>query len=157
MQIKDQIRARREQLGISVQELAKRVGVSGQAIRHWESGRSFPGKSKAPSVEAALSFTLDWTEGRKATAAQPQMASLIEQGDIDLLLLLCRLPAPYKALLTGLAQAQLDAIVGGRKPFISTQPELPKQAFSRKERASNAVVQHSPKSEQRGRPRKKAA
>ena len=158
MQIKDQIRARREQLGISVQELAKRVGVSGQAIRHWESGRSFPGKSKAPSVETALSFTLDWTEGRKATAAQPQMASLIEQGDIDLLLLLCRLPAPYKALLTGLAQAQLDAIVGGRKPFISTQPELPKQAFSRKERASNAVaVQHPAQSTKRGRPRKKAA
>lgn len=157
MQIKDQIRARREQLGISVAELAKRVGVSGQAIRHWESGRSFPGKSKAPSVETALSFTLDWTEGRKASAAQPQMAALIEQGDIDLLLLLCRLPAPFKALLTELAQAQLGAIVGKREGFSAKETEQPKSAFSRKERNNAAAVQHPAQLAKRGRPRKKAA
>ena len=157
MQIKDQIRARREQLGISVAELAKRVGVSGQAIRHWESGRSFPGKSKAPSVETALSFTLDWTEGRKATAAQPQMAALIEQGDIDLLLLLCRLPAPFKALLTELAQMQLGAIVGKREGFNSRESEQPKPAFGRKESNNAAAVQQPAKLAKRGRPRKKAA
>lgn len=156
MQIKDQIRARREQLGISVAELAKRVGVSGQAIRHWESGRSFPGKSKAPSVETALSFTLDWTEGRKASAVQPQMAALIEQGDINLLLLLCRLPAPFKALLTELAQAQLDAIVGKREGFASKETEQSRLAFSQKERNA-AAVQQPAQPAKRGRPRKKAA
>lgn len=157
MQIKDQIRARREQLGVSVAELAKRVGVSGQAIRHWESGRSFPGKSKAPFVETALSFTLDWTEGRKASAAQPQMAALIEQGDIDLLLLLCRLPAPFKALLTELAQMQLGAIVGKREGFASKEVEQPKPAFGQKERNNAAAVQHPAKLAKRGRPHKKAA
>jgi transcriptional regulator with XRE-family HTH domain len=157
MLIKDQIRARREQLGISVAELAKRVGVSGQAIRHWESGRSFPGKSKAPDVETALSFTLDWTEGRKAVAAQPQMAALIEQGDIELLLLLCRLPTPFKVLMAELAKAQLDAILGKREGFTSKETEQPQQAFSQKERKNAAAVPHPAKLAKRAGPRKKAA
>lgn len=140
MQIKDQIRARREQLGISVSELAKRVGVSGQAIRHWETGRSFPGKSKAPDVEAALSFTLDWTEGRRADAAQPQMAALVKQEDMDLLMLLCRLPAPFKALLSDLAKLQLASIVGDKKAFSVRAEEAPSQPFTVRERGSQIAA-----------------
>jgi transcriptional regulator with XRE-family HTH domain len=132
MQIKDQIRARREQLGVSVNELAKRLGVSSQAIRHWESGRSFPGKSKAPGVEAALSFTLDWTQGKRADATKSQMAALLGQGDIDLLMLLCRLPAPFKALLTNLAQMHLAAITGDKRAFSGAKTEEPKSPFKDK-------------------------
>lgn len=157
MQIKDQIRARREQLGISVAELAKRVGVSGQAIRHWESGRSFPGKSKAPDVETALSFSLDWTEGRRVDAAQPQMAALIQQGDIDLLMLLCRLPAPFKAVLADLARMQLDAIVGHKPAFYARTEEAPAQPFSNREKGNQVAVQQNSAKGKGNRPPKKAA
>lgn len=150
MQIKDQIRARREQLGISVAELAKRVGVSGQAIRHWESGRSFPGKSKAPDVETALSFTLDWTEGRRVDAAQPQMAALVKQEDMDLLMLLCRLPAPFKALLSDLAKMQLGAIVGDKKAFSVRAEETPLQPFSTREKG-NQVAAAAPRAAAKGK------
>lgn len=139
MLIKDQIRARREQLGVTVAELAKRVGVSGQAIRHWESGRSFPGKSKAPHVEAALSFTLDWTQGKRPNAAQPQMASLVQQADMDLLVLLCRLPAPFKSLMSDMAKMHLAAIVGEKRAFSSRVEEAPTPAFSSQEKGAKVV------------------
>lgn len=143
MQIKDQIRARREQLGVSVPELARRVGVSGQAIRHWENGRSFPGKSKAPLVESALSFTLDWTEGRRAESVGPQMAALVQQGDMDLLMLLCRLPAPFKGLMTDMAKMHLAAIIGEKKPFSTKVSEQSTKSFSTKEQGASRVAAKS--------------
>ena len=156
MQIKDQIRARREQLGVSVSELAKRVGVSGQSVRHWESGRSFPGKSKAPLVESALSFTLDWTQGKRIAAAQPQMAALVAQGDIDLLLLLCRLPTPFKDLMTELARTHLAAIVGDKKGFSGKATDQPAPPFNEKEEGQK-VGTKQPAAGKRPAPRKKAA
>jgi transcriptional regulator with XRE-family HTH domain len=129
MKVGEQIRARREQLGVSVNELAKRVGVSAQAVRYWESLRSFPGKSKAPDVESALSFTLDWTEGKRANQAQPQMASLVDRGDVELLLTLSRLPEPFKRLMGELARTHLSAIAGGKSNFSSRNKEKPKSAF----------------------------
>lgn len=155
MKIKDQIRARREQLGVTVNELANRVGVSSQAIRYWESGRSFPGKSKAPLVESALSFVLDWTEGKKAAAIKPQMAALVAQEDIDLLLLLSRLPVSFKELIASVAQAHLAAITGTKRAFSGKVIETPAQAFKDKERGSAIVNTPTPK--KRGRPRKVAA
>lgn len=139
MKVKDQIRARREQLGITVNELAKRVGVSGQSVRHWEAGRSFPGKAKTSDLEAALSFTLDWHEGAKPAASQPQMAALIEQGDIDLLLLICRLPAPFKAILSDLAKMHMAAITGDRKAFSGRAKEEPAPSFHEKEKGVRVV------------------
>lgn len=156
MQIKEQIRARREQLGVSVSELARRVGVSAQSVRHWESGRSFPGKSKAPHVESALSFTLDWTEGKRTSAAQPQMAALVAQGDIDLLLLLCRLPTPFKDLMTDMARMHLAAIVGDKKGFSGKASEQPAPPFNEKEEGQK----HGTREQSAGKrpaPRKKAA
>ena len=103
MRVPEQIRARREQLAITVRELAKRVRVSEQAVRHWEAGRSFPSKATARLVEAALSFTIDWTEG-KAVQGRPVGANaLIGQGDVELLLLLVRLPANVKKHFAALA------------------------------------------------------
>lgn len=129
MKIGEQIRARREQLGVSVTELAKRVGVSTQAVRYWESSRSFPGKSKAPDVESALSFSLDWAEGKRVNPAQPQMASLVDRGDVELLLTLSRLPEPFKQLMGELARVHLSAIAGGKKNFSSRSTEEPKGSF----------------------------
>lgn len=155
MKIKDQIRARREQLGVSVTELANRVGVTTQAIRYWEAGRSFPGKSKAPLVESALSFVLDWTEGKKAAAIKPQMAALVAQEDIDLLLLLSRLPVSFKEILASLATAHLAAITGTKKAFSGKVIEAPAQAFKTKEKGSH--IDTTQTARKRGRPRKVAA
>jgi transcriptional regulator with XRE-family HTH domain len=105
MRVSEQIRARREQLGVTVRELAKRAKVSEQAVRHWEGGRSFPGKATARRVESALSFTIDWTEG-KSTQGRPVGANaLIGQEDVELLLVLVRLPPPVKKMFADLASA----------------------------------------------------
>lgn len=147
MKIGEQIRARREQLGVSVNELANRVGVSAQAVRYWESSRSFPGKSKAPDVESALSFSLDWTEGKRVNPAQPQMASLVDRGDVEMLLTLSRLPAPFKQLMGDLARMHLSAITGGKQNFSGTKTEEARKSFkdtgevvrSAKQKSASAV------------------
>lgn len=40
----DQIRARREKLGLSQEKFAQRIGVSVESVRSWESGRRIPGE-----------------------------------------------------------------------------------------------------------------
>lgn len=133
MKVKDQLKVRREQLGISVNELAKRLGVSAQAVRHWENGRSFPGKSKTAALETALSFNIDWTEGARAAAQRPQAASLIDPNDVELLLKIARLPPPAKALFGSLVDLHLDAMAGG-KPSISERiKESPARPFRHNE------------------------
>ena len=138
MKIGEQIRARREQLGVSVNELAKRVGVSAQAVRYWESSRSFPGKSKAPDVESALSLSLDWTEGKRVNAAQPQMASLVNREDVELVLTLSRLPDSFKKLIGDMARMHLSAISGSNKNFSGKRTEEPMAPF--KETKKGATV-----------------
>ena len=113
MQVKDQIKVRREQLGVSVQELAKRLKVSAQAVRYWESGRSYPGKGKTAALEAALRFNIDWTEGARASAKQPTVQSMIAAGDVSLLLEIAKLPPPAKALIGDLVRMHLDALGAG--------------------------------------------
>lgn len=114
--IKDQILSRREALGLTRKELADRVGVTEQAVRYWEDGRSFPGKSKSRLVEQALSFTLDWTEGASAPAGGGKSASaMIDQNDIDLLLVLARLPAQAKGLIGDFARMHLEVVEKSRR------------------------------------------
>lgn len=134
MKIKDQIKARREQLGVSVLELARRVGVSGQAVRNWELGKAHPAKNKAALVESALSFVLDWTEGTKPASVWPQMAALINPRDIELLMLFGRLPPQYKEILESLAKLHLAAIIGDKRSFTSRVDEQPVPAFNSKEK-----------------------
>lgn len=114
MKVKDQIRLRREQLGVSVSELAKRLKVSAQAVRYWEAGRSFPGKAKTSALESALSFSIDWTEGARSDSKRLPAQSLIDPGDVELLLQIARLPPPAKALVASLVRMHLEAITGSR-------------------------------------------
>lgn len=117
MKVKDQIKARREQLGISLTELSKRIGVSAQAVRFWESGRSYPTRSKIPALESALSFALDWSEGEHPVQAGAQVTTLIDPKDIDLLLVIARLPPAFKDIMFSLAKMHLSAILGQQKSF----------------------------------------
>lgn len=63
MLVKDQLQLRMDQLDMPIPELARRVGVSTQSVRHWLAGRSFPAKAKCNLIEAVLSFKLDFSEG----------------------------------------------------------------------------------------------
>lgn len=145
MKVKDQIRVRREQLGISVNQLAKSVGVSSQSIRHWEAGRSFPGKSRLAALESALSITIDWTEGTRAAPGRKGISALIDQGDIDLLLLICRLPAPAKALIGDLVRMHVAALDGGRKVAPERISEGPVTSFHHNETVPSPRKSHDRK------------
>lgn len=136
MEIKDQIRSRREKLGMTMKELADRVGVTEQAVRHWEGGRSFPGKSKMRAVETALSFQLDWTEG--TAPAGNTAAAMIDQQDVELLLVICKLPLKAKSLIGDFARMHLDAIEQSRRPAPEPTPPAPapKPATQPKTKAS---------------------
>jgi transcriptional regulator with XRE-family HTH domain len=107
MLIKDQLRVRMEQLDISINELATRVGVSNQSVRHWLNGRSFPGKKKGPAVEKALSFKLDFSEG--SAAQSPTVESMMQQVDVEIFLDIARLPPDVKILFGRLARLYLSA------------------------------------------------
>lgn len=165
MKVKDQIRARREQLGMTIDELARRLEVSGQAVRHWESGRSFPGKSKAGALEAALSITLDWTEGARPVSSGNAMSALVNRSDIDLLLLICQLPEQAKELIANLVRMHLTALEGGRKAFSEKVSQTGVSSFTEKNVASAAgeVTNAKPDSNsakgsnKRAAPRRKAA
>lgn len=143
MKVKDQLKVRREQLGISVNELAKRLGVSAQAVRHWENGRSFPGKSKTVALEDALSFKLDWTEGAHATSGRPQASSLIDPNDVALLLQIARLPPPAKALIASLVDMHLDALGVTKEVAVERIKESPARPFYDNNERSGEVANAS--------------
>lgn len=93
---------------MSFGQLALRIGVTEQAVRHWESGRSYPGKSKAKIVEEALGIQLDWTEG-EGHGDRETAASMIRHADIELLIKLCQLPMEIKMLFGKLADQYAGA------------------------------------------------
>lgn len=108
MLIKDQLRVRMEQLQMTPMELAKRAGVSAQSVRHWLNGRSFPGKRHAPAVEKALSFRLDFSEGNIPQDV-PTVGTMVQQVDIELFLLISKLPPEVRIALTSLVRSFLLA------------------------------------------------
>lgn len=163
MKVKDQIKVRREQLGISIEELAKRLGVSGQAVRYWEAGRSFPGKAKAADLEVALSMNIDYTEGAREERNHKPMSALIDQSDTDLLLQICRLPQPAKKLIGDLVRMHIAALDGGRKSFSERVTEGPVPSFQQKQKekaqggAVNADVNIQPAVKRKRTSTRKAA
>lgn len=106
MLIKDQLKVRMEQLDMTVSELARRVGVSGQSVRHWLAGRSFPGKAKCNLIEEALSFKLDFSEGESMQSITVEQT--LKQTSVNTLLAISRLPADVQLLLAKLANAFSD-------------------------------------------------
>lgn len=108
MKVGQQIQVRMEQLGVSVAELAKRTGVSGQAVRHWISGRSFPGKRHAPVLEQALSFTLDYSEGAAQKSGRETATAMMDRHDIELMLMISRLAPELRIALRHLVEASLS-------------------------------------------------
>lgn len=105
MLVKDQLKIRMDQLQMPVSELAKRVGVSSQSVRHWLGGRSFPGKSKCNLIEEALSFKLDFSEGESAQSITVEQT--LKQSGVDTLLSISKLPLDVQLLFSKLANAYI--------------------------------------------------
>jgi transcriptional regulator with XRE-family HTH domain len=60
------LRARREALGLSQGQLARKAAVSRSAVSHWETGRGAPDEAQAAALEAVLKAAP--AKGRKAAA-----------------------------------------------------------------------------------------
>lgn len=103
MLVKDQLKIRMDQLGMPVSELAKRVGVSSQSVRHWLGGRSFPGKAKCNLIEEALSFKLDFSEGESSQSITVEQT--LRQSSVNTLLSISKLPLDVQLLFAKLANA----------------------------------------------------
>lgn len=119
MKVGQQIQVRMDEIGVTVAELAKRVGVSGQAVRHWIQGRSFPGKKHAPALESALSFNLDYTEGAGKRKGREDAADMMERQDVELMLMIARLNPSLKSAIRRLAEVCLSTQDQPAKPFMS--------------------------------------
>lgn len=144
MKIKDQIRTRREQLGITLLELARRCGVSHQSIRHWESGRSYPSKRVSGKLEDALSFRLDWTEGVKWRTERPDITTLLDKEDVEVMLTIRKLPSQMKQQLASIAKLYLDALEMSTSSFHVKQVEAPIEPFSTREQEQKPAIKKSP-------------
>lgn len=122
MLVKDQLKIRMDQLGMSVNELAKRVGVSSQSVRHWLGGRSFPAKSKCNLIEEALTFKLDFSEGESAQSITVEQT--LKQTSINTLISISRLSLKNQLLLAKLVDAMLE-LQQGAKTEQATPYQLP--------------------------------
>ncbi|HEF4754615.1 helix-turn-helix domain-containing protein [Burkholderia multivorans] len=60
MTIHKRIKELREQKGLSMEDLAERVGVKWQSVQQWEKGRSAPTRGRLPKVAAALGTTSEF-------------------------------------------------------------------------------------------------
>lgn len=131
--VKDQLRARMEQLGIKVPGLAKQLEVSEQTVRFWLNGRNLPGKNHRAALEAALSCSINWSESARA-GERPSATSLLEQTDVEIMLKMSRLPMSVKILFGKLAE---EIVSAQHAPAFSEQEIVrPMKSFSVKSQGS---------------------
>lgn len=95
MEVKDQIRMRMEALDMSFKELANRCDVTEQTCRFWTMGRNAPKKNRIQAVERALSFKIDFSEGK---SQGPTVSENLEASDIEMFLRLRKLPASTRVV-----------------------------------------------------------
>ena len=89
MKVGDQIRVRMEALEMTYRELASRCEVTEQTCRFWTMGRNAPKKNRIQAVERALSFKIDFSEGK---SQGPTVSENLEATDIEMFLRLRKLP-----------------------------------------------------------------
>ena len=56
MEVKNQIRAYRSELGMSQEELAEAVYVTRQTVSNWETGKSYPEHSEPAAAQFSLRY-----------------------------------------------------------------------------------------------------
>jgi transcriptional regulator with XRE-family HTH domain len=78
-QIGDQLRVRRHELGLSLRELADRLGVSPSLISQIERGRANPSVSTLYSIVQALDVSLDELLFNERRPAEPPIGGPIQR------------------------------------------------------------------------------
>lgn len=53
------IRLNRKAAGMTLQDLADKLGITGAAVGMWERGETLPAADKLPEISAALGCTID--------------------------------------------------------------------------------------------------
>ena len=75
------LKSKREARHMSVQDLAARIGVSGEKIELWESGRARPARDRWVSLSNALGITVEellrGAPPRKEASAPPDLAAQV--------------------------------------------------------------------------------
>jgi transcriptional regulator with XRE-family HTH domain len=92
------LKARREARQMSLDELAARIGVSGQKVEMWESGSSRPARDKWVTIANALGITVDdlLHEPRRKPAPTTDLATQV--GRLVAAFMVCE-PADRQVLL----------------------------------------------------------
>lgn len=60
--IGNRIRTAREQLGLSLEDVAEKVGVSHQSVQQWETGKSAPHRKRMIKLAAVLGRSPSWIQ-----------------------------------------------------------------------------------------------
>ena len=66
--MKDRIKAARVRIGMTQEELAKRLNVTQAAVSHWEQGVSFPNARLIVTLAEVLKTSVSELMGEKVTA-----------------------------------------------------------------------------------------
>ena len=61
----DQIKALREERGLTTRALGEKVGVSCASVTRWELGQAYPSADKLPLLADALGCSIDALYGRR--------------------------------------------------------------------------------------------
>jgi transcriptional regulator with XRE-family HTH domain len=75
------LRAERERRGVSLRELARRVGISPSALSQIETGRSRPSVGTLYAIVSELELSLDELFGARRPAAEPAEPSVVQRHD----------------------------------------------------------------------------
>lgn len=114
MQLKDQISIARHRSGLSLKDLAGRVGVSETAVRSWEAGRTRPRRSAHSRIEEVLGVELDWVE----RVVRSGDAVVYQEAEEHLMRDILRLAAPKRRLIEELVSSLLS---GHAEPATQTR------------------------------------
>ena len=80
---------------MTYRELASRCEVTEQTCRFWTMGRNAPKKNRIQAVERALSFKIDFSEGK---SQGPTVSENLEASDIEMFLRLRKLPPTTRVI-----------------------------------------------------------
>jgi transcriptional regulator with XRE-family HTH domain len=98
------IARRRQQLRMTQEELAVRLGVSKSTVANWETGKHFP-KRKLGAIEAELGISLN---------GQPEPSALIAPEVEEAVRLHAESPEEADALLAAMRERKLSRLRNGR-------------------------------------------
>jgi transcriptional regulator with XRE-family HTH domain len=110
MQVKDQIKLRMSQLKFTYEDVAGGLGVSEQTVRHWCSGRNFPGKRHTVALESLLDFKLDFSEGASDDLSPREkvigeIATSLDNVDLETMQAISKLPKALRQQVSALVRS----------------------------------------------------